>query len=301
MKYSYGVPMKRLSIVVFLFIALFTPLSANAFGPSAHKVIVRIAYNNLTEEATRAVDSIISVEMDFDDRNLERAATWADRVRGHDSYDYLSKLHFTNLPKWAESYVKERDCLSGSCLTEAASEYLKILGDETYSPTERLVALKLVMHFVADLHQPLHLGLFEDRGGNLIKVRFRGEATNLHRVWDSRLVRVRMGKKGVNRYADELSARARRPVWSGDNGCEGDDIFRDWTEESRSIAMKHAYRVDGLDASGLRGGHSNSGRIDLSEGYILRSARIAEERLMTAGRRLACVLNRAFPEAGEKR
>ncbi len=291
--------MNKAKVFLFSLFVLLTPLQANAFGPAAHEVIARIAYDNVTEEVRRAVDAILSVERDFDDRNIERAATWADRVRGDDRYDYFAKLHFTNLPKWTESYEKERDCPDGNCMTEASSEYLKILGDETYSPAEELEALKLTLHLVADLHQPLHAGLLEDRGGNLIKVRFRGEDTNLHRVWDSHLVRVRMGKKGVSRYAGELSARARVAVWSGDIGCdESDGVFRDWTEESRRIAMKSAYRVDGLDVTGIR---AFSGRIDLSEGYIQRGARVTEERLMKAGLRLACVLNRALSGAGNNR
>ena len=288
--------MNRVKIFLLLLFIMLTPVEARAFGPAAHKVVARIAYDNLTEEAKEAVDLILSFEEKSEDRNIERAATWADRVRGDKRYGYLSPLHFTNIHRSAESYKKERDCPDGRCLTEAASKYLKILGDETRTRTKRLESLKLVVHLVADLHQPLHLGLLKDRGGNRIKVRFRGEATNLHRVWDSRLVRVSMGKKGVKRYAAELNLWARRTVGDGEIECSGADIFGIWSSESRSIATEQAYRLGGLNLSALRGLKAVSSRPNLPESYILRGVRITDERLMKAGLRLACVLNQALSE-----
>lgn len=95
------------------------------------------------------------------------------------------------------------NCKNGNCVVEAINEHVAVLKSKA-SDAQRLVALKYVIHLVGDIHQPLHVGLAADKGGNLFQVRAFGRGTNLHAVWDSELIRRRAG--GLTQLREDVSA-----------------------------------------------------------------------------------------------
>lgn len=136
---------------------------------------------------------------------------------------------------------------------------------------EKRIALRFVAHLVGDIHQPLHAGFAEDRGGNSVDVRFNGRKENLHSLWDTALVELEQGTPS------EIAARIQAGVTSDDiqQGQQGTPA--DWALESLAIVRTQIYRLPA------------SGEIDAT--YIEAARAVIRSRLAQAGARLAWVLN----------
>ncbi len=161
------------------------------WGHVGHMVIGEIAWQHLNDPSKAAVRDILGSE------TLYYASTWADRVRGIEEYDWLKPYHYVNVPKGETSYRHDLHCPTGVCVVGGIMANARILRDPTAGEDEKKQALRLLAHFVGDLHQPLHVGYAEDRGGNSIPVRFfgrkyinksKGWRVNLHNVWDNLLI-----------------------------------------------------------------------------------------------------------------
>jgi hypothetical protein len=157
---------------------------------------------------------------------------------------------------------------------EAIPKIAKILARHREPARSRKEALKYLVHFVADIHQPFHMGYASDRGGNRVSLRYRDRKTNLHALWDQGLV-YRLGKSLVQ-YAQQL--KCRRPVNIPLKKLR--DAVIKWGQESREIVVNSVYKFDPK-----RG---------LSPNYIARSRRILNRRMCRAGSRLVGILNQIF-------
>jgi hypothetical protein len=165
-------------------------------------------------------------------------------------------------------YEAARLCIDGKCVVGALERQIELLGSKA-SDAQRLTALKYVMHLVADLHQPLHAGFFDDRGGNSYQLQALGKGTNLHAVWDSGL---------TNGWPDGV--QALRPTVEGELGAVATGSSpAAWAEESCRIVGASGFYPDGreLDAS-----------------YATRWRGVLAQRLAAAATRLAEVLNEAL-------
>jgi hypothetical protein len=175
----------KLSKLFFSFSFLFLTLSMSAYDAVGHRIIADIAYQNLTENARTQLDKILGKH------GIIYAATWADEVRSDKKYAYSYQWHYQNL----------KDSLSTSdfqhLLTNPKAEgthlffALDSLTNRLKKEKNDVEALKFLVHFVADLHQPMHLGRLEDLGGNKVTVKWFGKTTNLHSLWDSSLLEER--------------------------------------------------------------------------------------------------------------
>ena len=152
--------------------------SAVAYDAVGHRIIADIAYNNLTAKAKKQCDKVLGKQ------GIIYASVWADEIRSDKQYDYSYKWHYQNLK---DSLTMEQLGVLFKNPT-AEGEHLFFAIDQL---TQRLKkdkndaeALKFLVHFMADLHQPMHLGRAEDLGGNKINVQWFGKSTNLHAVWD---------------------------------------------------------------------------------------------------------------------
>jgi hypothetical protein len=162
-----------------------------------------------------------------------------------------------------------------SCVIRAIAMHIGTLRDEKTSAADKAQALKFLGYFVGDIHQPLHAGRVEDRGGTAIKVRFLGEETSLHEVWDGGLI-AGMGLEWRT-LADRLHAGildAERVTW------QRSDVH-DWAEESHRLAVMRAYA------------EPESGWI-LGQDYVAQNAPEVAEQLRKAGARLAWSLQAAL-------
>ncbi len=157
---------------------------ASAWGEDGHQIVGAIAMTRLTPQARAAIIELLG------DDDLAKAGLWADQIRGDSKYDWAKPLHYVNAPRTENIIVLERDCAKGECVVAAIPRFLTVATDSTKPINERREALKFAIHFIGDLHQPLHAGYADDLGGNRIQVIAFGDIkTNLHALWDTVLIR----------------------------------------------------------------------------------------------------------------
>lgn len=261
--------MRRSAAVVarLAWLLAFVPALAMAWGPSGHRIVADLAARQLTPATQAQVRRLLAVTHD---RALSDVATWADDLRNDRSQQALARatasLHYVNFADSSCHYDAPRDCPGGRCVVAAINRYARILGDRSRADAERAEALRFVVHFVGDAHQPLHAGYRRDRGGNQYQVQLNGRGSNLHAVWDSPVLASR--KLGWQAYANAL---ARQPL----PRAGGTPV--QWAEESC-----RATRDDGIYPRGHR----------IDKAYLARMRPLAERRVRAAAARLAALLNR---------
>ena len=167
---------------------------AFAWSKQGHQLVGELAERELSPTARDQVQRLLAGEPE---PTLAGVSTWADEIRaqsrtpaGNTLGELSSRWHYVNFPGEGCDYVPARDCPDGNCVIGAINAQAAILRDRSRSDEERRNALKFLVHFVGDAHQPMHAGFGHDRGGNNFQVNYRGKAlpegqgTNLHGVWD---------------------------------------------------------------------------------------------------------------------
>jgi hypothetical protein len=257
-----------ISPICFLFIVVASYGTASAWGPDGHRIICEIAERHLLPR-TREI-----IHKNFNIGKMTLVANWADAVKK--SPRKPDVRHYTNIEEGSWTYDQTRDCPDKKCVTEKIREYEKTLSNTRLFYFDRKDALKLLIHLVGDIHQPMHLGNLVDRGGNEIKVIINGEETNLHALWDSGLIFHE--DESLIQYAEKLDSRTtveEISLWIK-------TYVEDWSNESRELSLKFGYPLI-VDEEG-----------NVAEEYIARGRLIVEEQLRRAGVRLAHILNRSI-------
>ncbi|MFO0961544.1 MAG: S1/P1 nuclease [Phycisphaerales bacterium] len=258
--------------------ALVATAPAVAWGPNGHRAGGAIAYSYLTPEARKAVDDLLGGQ------SLADASNWADEIRSNNAYDWVKPLHYVNIPRGADKIDLSRDCPGGNCVVAAITKYADVLRDPKSTRDQRIEALKLLAHFVEDVHQPLHASYADDKGGNMITVKLFGKRTNLHALWDSGMIDHRLGKGGSwDKWASSVRGRITDQNLKQWRASIDPSV---WANESVSIT-KRLYA--GLPANG-----------EIGDPYIDANFNAVEERIAMAGVRLAAVLNSALGGAAPK-
>lgn len=271
--------MRKLTALVLLFVFISAQLLA--WGPKGHAIVADIAESRLTPQARKNLQLLLGQD------SLASIASWADQVRkDHDeSYDW----HFVDIPRDAAGFSEQRDCFRPqdkhkdaqtdhhNCVVDRIEIFTRILGDEKASRTDRLEALKWVVHFVGDLHQPLH-AIEDARGGNDIKLPVFGSPKcgdydcNLHWAWDTLLLEhtgysEEQYVRHLNQLIDQqhLSQRAQGTPeeWANESHLE-----------ARQIIEQKPAAID--------------------EPYYQSNIKLVDEKLALAGLRLATLLNNAL-------
>ncbi|NOZ75713.1 MAG: S1/P1 nuclease [FCB group bacterium] len=245
--------------------------SLMGFGFQGHQIVATIASHRLSARAQAEVVRLLDGNPT---ESMVAASTWADEIRSDSSYDYARTFHYVNLPPDASDYQAERDCPDQACVVGAIRRYEKVLADSSASLAEQQEALKFLIHFVGDLHQPLHAGLAADRGGNDITVIFNGETSNLHRLWDYLLIETR--QLSVEDYTSELESKIKR--WDAAQWSKGQP--ETWAVESFQLARNYAYP---LPENG-----------NISPDYAKKGLIILDLQMEKAGVRLAWILNQIY-------
>lgn len=168
--------MKRFTLLLLVLVAQ----STWAWGPQGHMVVAQVAENNLTPAAKKAVARLL------DNDSLADVANWADQVKSQPEWTHTKSWHFLDLAD-GEDYSHVEHSQNGDVVM-AITDMVKALKDQRTNPEEKSNALKFIVHFMGDIHQPLHIGRPDDRGGNDFKVVFEGRKTNLHSLWDSIMI-----------------------------------------------------------------------------------------------------------------
>lgn len=268
----------RKIIAVFLLL-VFPSTQSFAWGPKGHQIVGDIARNHLTPTARQNLQALLGND------DLAAIANWADEVRPQrpESFGW----HFVDIPREAAGFSEERDCYMPddkhpytkedhhNCVVDRITMFKQIVADKTAPRDARLEALKFLVHFVGDIHQPMH-GIADERGGNGIHVSEFGSTQcgkyqcNLHSAWDSGLL------EHTGRSEQEYVAYLEQMIASKKLQATGTP--EDWANESWRFA-KQAWLSDG-------------GSVD--EAYYKANIGIVDERLALAGLRLAALLNQAL-------
>ena len=176
--------MKRSKLLLAAIALVVAPATqALAWGTEGHRVVAEIAEQYLEPETVRQVRELLTIE---NATSLANVSTWADQVRPQRRA--TGPWHYVDIQIGDAAYDAGRDCPDSNCVVAKIDEFVKVLADRNASSGARLEALKFVVHFVGDLHQPFHTTDNHDRGGNEILVVFGGRKTNLHAVWDTGLL-----------------------------------------------------------------------------------------------------------------
>lgn len=236
---------------------------ALAWGPTGHRVVALVAQDHLSRPALAEIETLL------DGETMAEASTWADDVREQRAWRQSAPWHYVNIPD-GKTYEHSRKNRRGDVL-RAIERFRRDLANRRNSPAKRANALRFLIHFVADLHQPLHVGRAEDRGGNTIEVTWFGQPSNLHRVWDSQIISRRRIR--FQRWAASLERPSPSQVaaWT-DSGP------LDWAAESQALRPQ-VYRI---------------GDGNLGERYDRENLPIVRKRLLQAGVRLAAFLEKAL-------
>lgn len=159
---------------------------AHAWGKLGHRVVGAYADQRLNPAARAEVLRLLAGE---DEPTLAGVANWADEIRdGPQARKETSRWHYVNFARDGCDYSAGRFCKGGACVVGAIERFSAELADPARSDAERRDALKFLAHFVGDIHQPLHAGYADDRGGNSFQINYKTKGSNLHSVWDSLII-----------------------------------------------------------------------------------------------------------------
>lgn len=241
------------------------------WGREGHRVVAHIAAGQLNKHARAEVARLLEAG-----ETLESVASWADEIRPQRRE--TGPWHYINIPVGDKSGDWKPYCPAEGCVVQKLDALIAYLKSSSGSRVERAEALKFLVHFVGDMHQPLHTGDNRDRGGNDVKTIFRDQPWNLHSVWDTALVeevekrepafREQPGR-GLNWFSRCLMRRGRTDKWM-------------W--ESRDQSRDVAYSLLSAERPA-----------PITESYLATATPVVRKQLKRGGVRLAKVLNQIWP------
>ena len=246
-----------------------------SWGHNGHGVLGILAVEQLQPFARGELEKVIGP---LNQQSMLAACNWPDEVRETEEWEWSYPLHYINIPRGEFQYLESRDCPDQLCATEAIKRYATELGNVEASTEKRKQAFAWLCHLTGDLHQPLHAGFADDRGGNNFEIEFRGEQTNLHSFWDSKLIKSRT--ESVPELAQLVAAVPKSNLtetWSP-------SLVNSWTNESHNLAKNHIYPA--------------STQID--NAYEVKHWPLLLKRLNLAANRLALIINSELKEESQK-
>ena len=261
--------MKSKYLLSFAFIIV--SLVLVSWGKTGHRTIGKIAGNHLTPKAQAAVQELLGNE------SLADVSSWADEVRGQEAYRKTGAWHFLNLPLGLNyaGFQKQVLNMTDENVYSALLQTEKTLKDPGATKENKLEALKFVVHFVGDLHQPMHISRAEDKGGNTIQLNYEDKGTNLHSLWDTKMLEQQgLSYEQLAVKYDNVPAKTIRQ-W------QKDPLIK-WVWESYEISSKLYAEVDQMSSR------------KIGEAYYQQHLPTMEVRIRQAGIRLAGVLNEIY-------
>jgi hypothetical protein len=265
-------------IIALILLAAFTSTQLLAWGPKGHAIVADIAASRLTPTTKKNLQLLLGND------SLASIASWADQVRkDHDeAYDW----HFVDIPKDAPGFSEERDCFRPqdkhkdaltdhhNCVVDRIEIFEKVLADQNAPQAQRLEALKWVVHFVGDLHQPLH-AIDTAHGGNDFKLPVFGSPKcgdydcNLHWTWDTLLL------EHTGYSEEEYVGRLNTLIEQKHLDQKAGGTPEEWANESHALARNLVAPIPAA----------------VDEAYYQTHIELINEQLALGGLRLAKVLN----------
>lgn len=258
--------MKRLVTLLSIFIFGFSSTANEAlrWGQIGHRTTGLIAKQYLTDKAASEVERVLGNE------SLAEVSTWMDEVRSDGGYDYMAPWHYVTIPE-GETYETVEKNPDGDIIW-AIDKVVSELKAGGLTPKQEAENLKVLVHLVGDLHQPLHVGNGTDRGGNDVSLQWFQESSNLHRVWDSEMI----DDKQLS--FTELTRFINHPTEAQIQDWQSSSVL-DWAYESKAI-LPQVYDMP-----------ENK---ELTYEYSYKNWDTVEIRLLKAGIRMAGLINEIY-------
>ena len=254
------------SLTITICFLLFNFLNAGPnWGKTGHRTVGSIADNYLSGKSKRAIKKLLNHE------SLAFVSTFSDEIKSDDKYDEFYTWHYINMPLDANYDITKQDPKGD--LVSGIEHCKAVLQNKEASDADKAFFLRMLVHFIGDLHQPMHIGLKEDRGGNDFKLQWHFEDTNLHSVWDTKLIdEYGMSYSELAFNADHLSKSQIKSIQQGS--------LIDWVNETHKLTRKIYATVQ----------EGDNLRYEYSYTYL----NVARKQIQIAGIRLAKVLNDLF-------
>jgi hypothetical protein len=243
---------------VFAFvIQICVSLSASAWGREGHFMTADIAEKHLTKPTKD------SLKFYLGSMTLEQASTWMDDIRKDSTMDYLKPFHYINIERGGH-YDPTSE---GNIISELNKVVAELKDRSHHTKQEIAMDIKILIHLMGDLHQPLHVGYGEDKGGNTIKLTVLGDSSNLHRVWDTEIIK-----------REHITTATLEEFMAKNNvGNTTDMNFVEWMSEERK-ELKSVYDFHG----------------NIDQHYLDKNVALVEKQLARSGLRMATLLNSLF-------
>ena len=258
--------MKRsIVLVICMLIVPFFSFSAEDWGRTGHRVTGEIAEKHLTKKAKRAIEKLLGGE------SLALVSTYGDEIKSDENYRSYGPWHYVNFP-FDRSYETHPKSEKGDLIV-GINTCISVIKSITTTKEEKVFHLKMLVHFIGDLHQPLHIGKADDRGGNRFQVLWFDQGTNLHSVWDTKMI------ESYNMSFSELAANTTQLSKAQLQIIQQGNVL-DWMNESRELCTK-IYT------------NTKSGE-NLGYQYMYKYVHVARFQMQKGGIRLAVLLNELF-------
>jgi hypothetical protein len=257
---------KKLAIIIALF---YGPLQSFAWGTQGHRICGQIASSYLTPKARKALATILGNE------SIAMASNWADFIKSDPNYNYLSPWHYIDFDK-QYTYPEMVNFLNHDTAVDAYTKLNFLIGElkkKDISKENQLLYLRMLIHIVEDVHQPMHTAHADDKGGNDFKVTWFSTPTNLHSVWDSQLIDFQQLSYTEYAAAINHTTPGQRAEWQK-------APISQWLFESNQIAEKLYTEIKPSDT--------------LKYDYNFNHIATLNQQMLKAGVRLAGILNQLF-------
>lgn len=248
---------------------MYVPLQTMAWGDKGHRIAGQIASTYLTPKAKAAIKAILGNE------SVAMSSTWADFIKSDPAYSYLSNWHYVDFDK-PFNYPQLQSFLKQDTSVDAYTKMQMMIGElkkKNLSADKKLLYLRMLIHVVEDVHQPMHTAHTDDKGGNDFKVNWFNEPSNMHSVWDSKLIEFQ--NLSYTEYANAINftTPAQRAAWQK-------EPISKWLFDSKEIAEK-IYASSKQDDK-------------LNYKYNFQFIGTVNQQLLKAGVHLAGILNQIF-------
>lgn len=306
----------KAGVAAVCWLALGAP-AAQAWGCKGHQTVALIAEKQLTPEAKQMVQALLAGNPidpalkrycgDAVHDAMADASTWPDDIRGTAKN---GPWHYIDIPRGAKRAPLSEFCGKGGCVTKAIEDEFALLKNKNADAAKRAEALRYIIHFVGDLHQPLHATTNDDEGGNCVPVNYfrrkarqhdHGYSPNLHGLWDTAIPERDMEGADPAEYAETLGEIFEGQIeswqkagihiedWAWESHAYGESIV--YGELMPKIAIEPPVEVKSCSDDNNIGDRLLRQHITAGAAYQEKAAPVAEERIAQAGVRLAMILN----------
>ena len=285
---------KRLAFRFALLLALLLPAApAMAWWEYGHGTVGRIAYMSVTPHVRHEIDLLLRQGRLLQTptcsvRTIELAAYWPDCIKTlGERFSYTSSWHYQNV-NICRPFDLRSPCADGNCVSAQIERNVRILADKRIPTRERLMALAFLVHFMGDLHQPMHAGDHNDLGGNRLLVHYGaiGGRTNLHAIWDGYLA-----DRGISQPPGE-AAGILSVLTPAQRATMAQGTITDWSREGWEVARRYAYGSLLEDPCADR--PSNAPPLTMTEAIVEQLIPVVRQQVARGGLRLARLLDEAF-------